>query len=114
MCLEITQIAKYPETFFDASKTGQTEKSYIFQEIGFPEIYVRLFEFFQNLIALQVWYSSKFLRELFSRCQFSQVVVRPFEISEIRLLKINIFSVENCYCLKQSANLHLLLCKSFL
>ena len=56
MCLEITfsHIAKYPETFFDASKTGQTEKSYIFQEFGFPEIYVRLFEFFQNLIALQV------------------------------------------------------------
>ena len=56
MCLEITfsHIAKYPETFFDLSKTGQTEKSYIFQEFGFPEIYVRLFEFFQNLIALQV------------------------------------------------------------
>ena len=46
MCLEITYsaIAKYPEIFFDALKTGQNEKSYIFQEIGFPEIHVRLFE----------------------------------------------------------------------
>ena len=58
-------------------------------------------------------YSSKFLRELFSRCQFSQVVVRSFEISEIRLRKINIFSVENCYCLKQSTNLHLLYVSPF-
>ena len=48
MCLEITYstIAKYPEIFFDAWKTGQNEKSYIFQEIGIPEIHVRLFENF--------------------------------------------------------------------
>ena len=53
MCLEITYltIAKYPEIFFDAFKTGQNEKSDIFQEIGIQEIYVRLFENFQNLIA---------------------------------------------------------------
>ena len=32
MCLEITcsAIAKYPEICFDALKTGQNEKSYIF------------------------------------------------------------------------------------
>ena len=29
------------------------EKSYIFQEIGIPEIHVQLFDNFQNLIALQ-------------------------------------------------------------
>ena len=58
MCLEITYltIAKYPEIFFDAFKTGQNEKSDIFQEIGIQEIYVRLFENFQNLIAPPVWY----------------------------------------------------------
>ena len=52
MYLEITYsaIAKYPEISFDAPKTGQNEKSYIFQEIGIPEIHVRrLFENFQNL-----------------------------------------------------------------
>ena len=51
MYLEITYsaIAKYPEISFDATKTGQNEKSYIFQEIGIPEIHVRLFENFQNL-----------------------------------------------------------------
>ena len=51
MYLEITYpaIAKYPETSFDALKTGQNEKSYIFQEIRIPEIHVRLFENFQNL-----------------------------------------------------------------
>ena len=38
-----------------ALKTGCNEKSYIFQEIGISETYVRLFENFQNLIALQVW-----------------------------------------------------------
>ena len=32
-------MAKYPETFFDVLKTGQNEKSYIFQEIGIPEIH---------------------------------------------------------------------------
>ena len=53
MCLEITAIAKTLK-FFDALKTGQNEKYYIFQEIGIPEIHVRLFENFQNLIALQV------------------------------------------------------------
>ena len=38
MCIEITYsaIAKYPEIFFDSLKTGQNEKSYIFQEIGIP------------------------------------------------------------------------------
>ena len=57
LCLEITYwtIAKYPEVLFDALKTGQNEKSYIFQEIGIPGIYVQLFENFQNLIPLQVW-----------------------------------------------------------
>ena len=56
MCLEITysSIAKYTETFFDALNTGENEKSYIFQEIGILENHVRLFEKFQNLIALQV------------------------------------------------------------
>ena len=51
MYLEITYsaIAKYPEISFDEPKTGQNEKSYIFQEIGIPEIHVRLFENFQNL-----------------------------------------------------------------
>ena len=46
MCLEITYLAipKYPEIFLDALKTGQNEKSYIFQEIGIPEIHVWLFE----------------------------------------------------------------------
>ena len=39
MCLEIrySVIAKYSEMFFDALKTGQNEKSYIFQEIAIPE-----------------------------------------------------------------------------
>ena len=56
MCLEITYsaIAKYSGIFFDALKTGENEKSYIFQEIDIPEIHVQLFEKFQNLIALQV------------------------------------------------------------
>ena len=56
MCLKITYaaIAKYPENFFNALKPGQNKKSYIFQEIGMPKIYVQLFENFQNLIALQV------------------------------------------------------------
>ena len=56
ICLEMTYsaIAKYPENCFDALKTNQNEKSYIFQEIGIPEIHVLLFENFQNLIALQV------------------------------------------------------------
>ena len=42
ICLEITYLAtaKYPEIFFDALKTGQNEKSYIFQEIGISEIHV--------------------------------------------------------------------------
>ena len=40
---------------FDSLRTGQNEKSYIFQEIGIVEISVQLFENFQNLIALQVW-----------------------------------------------------------
>ena len=55
MCLEITYstIAKYPD-FFNALKTSQNEKSYIFQEIGIPEIHVRLLGNFQNLIAFQV------------------------------------------------------------
>ena len=47
-------MAKYSEIFFDASKTGQNKKSYIFQEIGILEIDVQLFENFQNLIALHV------------------------------------------------------------
>ena len=53
MCLEVTYsvTAKYPEHFFDALKTDQNEKSYVFQETGIPEIHVRLFENFQNLIA---------------------------------------------------------------
>ena len=37
MCLEITYSA-IVEFFFDALKTGQNEKSYIFQEIGIPGI----------------------------------------------------------------------------
>ena len=51
MFLEIrySAIAKYPNIFFDALKTGQSEKSYIFQEIGNPEIHVRLFDNFLNL-----------------------------------------------------------------
>ena len=55
MCPQITcsAIAKYPFFFFffffDALKIGQNEKSYIFQEIGIPEIHVQLFEIFQNL-----------------------------------------------------------------
>ena len=55
MCLEITYLAipKYPEIFLDALKTSQNEKSYIFQEIGIPEIHVWLFENFQNLIVLE-------------------------------------------------------------
>ena len=56
MCLEVTYAStvKYSENFFDALKPGQNEKSYIFQEIGILKIHVRLFENFQNLIALQV------------------------------------------------------------
>ena len=56
MCLEITYsaIAKYPELFVDALKTGLNEKSYIFQEISITEIHVQLFENFQKLIALQI------------------------------------------------------------
>ena len=56
MFLEITYsaIAKYPEIFFDELGTGQNEKSYIFQEIGIPEIHMQLFDNFQNPIALQV------------------------------------------------------------
>ena len=51
MCPQITcsAIAKYPFFFFDALKIGQNEKSYIFQEIGIPEIHVQLFENFQIL-----------------------------------------------------------------
>ena len=48
MCLEITYSA-IVEIFFDALKTGQNEKSYIFQEIDIPKIHVQLFENFQNL-----------------------------------------------------------------
>ena len=40
---------KIPIFFFDALKIGQNEKSYIFQEIGIPEIHVQLFENFQIL-----------------------------------------------------------------
>ena len=42
MCIKITYltIVKYPEDFFDALKTDQNEKSYIFQDIGIPEIHV--------------------------------------------------------------------------
>ena len=63
MCLERTYstIAQYPEFFFFFfliflmhQKLTKNEKSYIFQEIGIPEIHVRLSENFQNLIALQV------------------------------------------------------------
>ena len=56
MCIEITYstFAKYPENFFDALKTGQNQKSYIFEEIDVLEIHVRLFENFQNLIALHI------------------------------------------------------------
>ena len=46
---------EYPGDFLGALKTGQNSKSYIFKEIGIPEINVRLFANFQNLIALQVW-----------------------------------------------------------
>ena len=48
ICLEITYSAfvKYPEIFSDALKTGKTEESYIFQEIGIPEIHVGLFKNF--------------------------------------------------------------------
>ena len=55
MCLEIkySATAKYSD-FFDALKTDQNEKSYIFQETGISEIHVQLFENFQNLIALKV------------------------------------------------------------
>ena len=53
MCLEIAYlaIAKYPEfyLFIDALKTGQNEKSFIFQKIGIPEIHLQLFKHFQNL-----------------------------------------------------------------
>ena len=56
MCPEITyaNTAKYPENFFDALKTCQNEKPYIFQETGIPKIHVQLIENFQNLIALQI------------------------------------------------------------
>ena len=58
MLLEIifSGVAKYPDFFFFflCIKTGQNRISYIFQEIVIPEIHVRLFEDFQNLIALQV------------------------------------------------------------
>ena len=47
-------IVKYPESFFDALKPSQNKKSCIFQETGVPEVFVQLFENFQNLIALQV------------------------------------------------------------
>ena len=48
MCLEITYLAipKCPEIFLDVLKTSQNEKSYIFQEIGIPEIHVWLLENF--------------------------------------------------------------------
>ena len=51
MCPEITYsaIVKYPETFLDALKTNQNEKSYIFEDTGILEIHVELFENFQNL-----------------------------------------------------------------
>ena len=42
----------FPEKFYDALKPGQNEKSCIFQEMGILKIYVQLFEYFQNLIAL--------------------------------------------------------------
>ena len=42
-------ISKYPKFFFDTLKTGQNEKSYIFQEIVIQEIHVQLFENFENL-----------------------------------------------------------------
>ena len=51
MCPEITYsaIAKYPDffIFLHALKTGQNEKSYIFQEIGIIEImcdYLKIFK----------------------------------------------------------------------
>ena len=44
--------AKYPENFFDALKSGQNEKSFVFQEIDIPKIYVQLFKNFENLIAI--------------------------------------------------------------
>ena len=52
--VEVTYAAtpRYPERFFDALKPGQNEKSCIFQVIGILKIHVRLFENFQNLIAL--------------------------------------------------------------
>lgn len=52
---KILTIATYLEIFFDASKTGQNEEPYIFQEIAIPKVIVQLFEKCQSLIALQVW-----------------------------------------------------------
>ena len=56
MIVKITYsaIATYSEFFLMNQKLPKM-KSYIFQEIGIPEIHVWLFENFQNLAALQVW-----------------------------------------------------------
>ena len=54
MFLEIKDsiIEKYPEKFLGALEPVQIEESYNFRVIGIPEINVRLFENFQDSIAL--------------------------------------------------------------
>ena len=47
-------LARYSEKFFNVSKPGQNEKSYIFQKMGILKIHVQLFENFQNVTALQI------------------------------------------------------------
>ena len=57
MCLEIKDsiVGKCPGDFWGALKTSQNEKPYMLKELGIPEINVRLYKNFQNLIALHVW-----------------------------------------------------------
>ena len=45
--LEITFIQLFLNTLFDELETSQNEKSYIFQEIGIPEMHAQLSEHFQ-------------------------------------------------------------------
>ena len=56
MCLEIKDsiVGKCPGDFWGALKTSQNEKPYMLKELGIPEINVRLYKNFQNLIALYV------------------------------------------------------------
>ena len=51
--LKASAVAKCREHLFGGLNTSQDEESYIFWGIGIPGINMRLFENFQNLVALQ-------------------------------------------------------------